>query len=113
MRRLRTLLLVSCVILAWQPPATAALPSGGNAAIALPEAAGRWTVEQDLQVAQGRGKSLNEAVEQVKRQYPNSRVVSAETRRSGNREVHHIKILTQDGKVRTVKVQGRSLNSRG
>jgi hypothetical protein len=43
----------------------------------------------------------------VKRQY-NGRIVSAETRMNGNREVHHIKVLTEDGKVKTVKIQGRS-----
>jgi len=60
------------------------------------------------QVAQkGGGKSLSEAVEQVRRQ-TNGRILSAQTKVSGNREVHHIKVLTKDGKVRTVKVPGRS-----
>jgi len=52
------------------------------------------------------GKSLSEAVDQVRRQ-TNGKILSAETRVSGNREVHHIKVLTQDGKVKTHKVQGR------
>jgi uncharacterized membrane protein YkoI len=52
------------------------------------------------------GKSLSEAVEQVRRQ-TNGQILSAETRVSGNREVHHIKVLTKDGKVKTHKVQGR------
>jgi uncharacterized membrane protein YkoI len=52
------------------------------------------------------GKSLSEAVEQVRRQ-TKGRVLSAETRLRGNREVHHIKVLTKDGKVKTHKVQGR------
>ncbi len=52
------------------------------------------------------GKSLGEAVEQVRRQ-TNGRILSAETKVKGNREVHHIKVLTKDGKVRTHKVQGR------
>ena len=52
------------------------------------------------------GKSLSEAVEQVRRQ-TQGQILSAETRVSGNREVHHIKVLTKDGKVRTHKVQGR------
>jgi uncharacterized membrane protein YkoI len=60
-----------------------------------------------LRVAQSNGPSLSEAVEMVKRQYK-GRIVSAETRMSGNREVHHIKVLTEDGKVKTVKIQGRS-----
>ncbi len=52
------------------------------------------------------GKSLSEAVEQVRRQ-TKGRVLSAETKLRGNREVHHIKVLTKDGKVKTHKVQGR------
>lgn len=49
--------------------------------------------------------SLNEAVERVRRQY-NGRIVSAETRVRGNREVHQIKVLTEDGKVKTVQIPG-------
>jgi hypothetical protein len=58
-----------------------------------------------LLVAQNGCPSLNEAVERVRRQY-NGRIVSAETRVSGNREVHYIKVLTDDGKVKTVPVPG-------
>jgi uncharacterized membrane protein YkoI len=54
----------------------------------------------------GDGKSLSEAIEQVRRQ-TGGQILSAKTKVSGNREVHHIKVLTKDGKVRTVKVQGR------
>jgi uncharacterized membrane protein YkoI len=61
----------------------------------------------DLRTTQGNGgKSLSEAINQVRRQ-TGGQILSAETRVSGNREVHHIKVLTKDGKVRTVKVQGR------
>ncbi len=52
------------------------------------------------------GKSLSEAVEQVRRQ-TGGRILSAETKVEGNREVHHIKVLTKDGKVQTHRVQGR------
>lgn len=55
---------------------------------------------------QGGGKSLSEAIEQVRRQ-TGGQILSAKTKVNGNREVHHIKVLTKDGKVRTVKVQGR------
>jgi hypothetical protein len=48
---------------------------------------------------------LSEAVERVRRQY-NGRIVSAETMMRGNREVHVIKILTGDGKVKTVQIPG-------
>jgi hypothetical protein len=58
-----------------------------------------------IQLAQGGGTSLNEAVEQVRRQYKNGRIISAETKVSGGREVHHVRVMV-DGKVKTVKVNG-------
>ena len=62
---------------------------------------------QDFRVAQNNGgKSLSQAVEQVRRK-TNGRILSAETKVKGKREVHHIKVLTEDGKVKTHKVQGR------
>ena len=61
-----------------------------------------------MEAFQGGGKSLSEAVEQVRRQY-GGRIISAETQVSGGREVHVIKVLTDDGKVKTVRVQGRKL----
>ena len=62
--------------------------------------------EPVLQVAQSNGMSLSEAIESVRRR-TGGRVVSAETKVSNGREVHHIKVLTEDGKVRTHKVNGR------
>jgi len=53
------------------------------------------------------GRSLSEAVDQVRRQ-TNGRILSAETKVKGDREVHYIKVLTKDGKVKTHKVQGRT-----
>ncbi len=61
----------------------------------------------ELIITQSNGPTLSEAVEMVKRQYK-GRIVRAETRVSGGREVHHIKVLTEDGKVKTVKIPGRS-----
>lgn len=60
-------------------------------------------------LAQSGGLTLDQAVEQVRRQY-DGRIVSAETRMSGNREVHYIKVLQKDGKVKTVTVPGRVLS---
>ena len=54
------------------------------------------------------GKSLSQAVEQVRSQ-TGGRILSAETKVQGNREVHHIKVLTKDGMVKTHKIQGRKL----
>lgn len=62
----------------------------------------------DHQATQSDGMSLAEAIESVRRR-TGGRVVSAETKVKGGREVHHIKVLTKDGKVRTHKVNGRRL----
>ncbi len=53
------------------------------------------------------GPSLSEAVEMVRRKY-RGRIVSAETHVSGNHEVHVIKVLTEDGKVVTERIRGRT-----
>ena len=75
-------------------------PAIGDAQIPAPPA---------LDSFQRGGMTLSQAVEQVRRQY-GGQIVSAETRVSGNRETHIIKVLTQDGKVKTVRVPGRRLN---
>ena len=63
--------------------------------------------EPVIRVAQKNGgKSLSQAIEQVRRQ-TGGQILSATTKVQGNREVHYIKVLTKDGKVRTVKVPGR------
>ncbi len=58
-------------------------------------------------VAQRDGMTLAQAIESV-RSRTGGRVVSAETRVEGGREVHYIKVLTKDGKVKTHKVNGKS-----
>ncbi len=58
-----------------------------------------------LQVAQGGCTSLSQAIEQV-RNRTGGKVISAETKVQGGREVHHIKVLTKDGKVKTHRVNG-------
>ena len=82
------LILISCLL------ATAPVEAQGDAS------------ERRIQTAQNNGMSLSEAVEQVRRQ-TDGRIISAETKTSNGREVHHIKVLTQDGKVKTHKIQGR------
>ncbi len=52
------------------------------------------------------GMSLAQATEQVRRR-TGGRIVSAQTRVQGGREVHYIKVLTKDGKVKTHRVNGR------
>ena len=65
-------------------------------------------VRPDLQVAQGSGMTLDQAIESVRRRGDVDRILSAETKRDGDRETHHIRYLTKDGKVKTAKIRGRS-----
>ncbi len=59
-------------------------------------------------VAQRDGMSLSEATAMVRRSLgPGDRIVKAETKVQGGREVHHFRIVTKDGKVRTRTVNGR------
>ncbi len=60
-----------------------------------------------VKIAQSNGMTLSQAVESVRSRGNVERVISATTRSSGGREVHHIRVMTKDGKVRTYKVQGR------
>jgi len=60
---------------------------------------------EELSTFQGNCMSLSEAVERA-RQQTNGQIVSAETRRSGNREVHIVKVLTDGGTVRTLRFPG-------
>jgi uncharacterized membrane protein YkoI len=70
----------------------------------------QYQAEPQHVVAQQDGMSLAEATEAVRRR-TGGRVVSAETRVQGGREVHYIKVLTKDGKVKTHKVNGRRRQS--
>ena len=62
-------------------------------------------VRPDHRATQGGCKSLSDAIAEVRRK-TDGRIVSAETKRNNGREVHHIKVLTKDGKVKTHRVQG-------
>ena len=64
-----------------------------------------------IQLAQGNCKSLADAVEQIRRQ-TGGRIISATTTVKNGREVHQIKVLSDDGKVKTHKVQGCKRNNR-
>lgn len=59
------------------------------------------------EVVQRDGMSLNQAIESVRRRGDVERVLGAETRVEGGREVHHIKVMTKNGTVKTVRVNGR------
>ncbi|MFK8053685.1 MAG: PepSY domain-containing protein [Woeseiaceae bacterium] len=47
--------------------------------------------------------TLEQAVRRVRKQY-GGRILSAETRGSGGRRQHVIKVLTDEGRVRTVRI---------
>ena len=67
-------------------------------------------IPTDFRVAQdGNGMSLSQAIESVRRQ-TGGQIVSATTKVSNGQETHHIKVLTKDGKVKTVKVPGRKIS---
>ena len=109
MNRATTLLLLSLTMLALAVSVDAEARSSVSA-----NAAGSALVvaaQADASPAQSNGVSLSEAVQQVRRQY-GGQILSAETTRSGNREVHVIKVLTSDNKVKTVRINGRRLNNR-
>ena len=65
---------------------------------------------QAFRIAQNNGMTLSEAVESVRRS-TDGRIVSARTKIQGGREVHHIKVLTKDGKVKTHKIPGRKIGN--
>ncbi len=65
---------------------------------------------QAFRIVQDGGMTLSEAVESVRRS-TGGRIVSADTRISGGREVHYIKVLTKDGKVKTHKIPGRKIGN--
>lgn len=73
---------------------------------AVPAVAQDSDPEQRFQLADNDAMSLSEAVESV-RQRTDGRIISAETKTRNGNEVHHIKVLTKDGKVKTFKIQGR------
>ena len=98
-------LIASCAfaLLALDASAAAEREREGSAA----SGAAAWVADDTGLIALQRGcPSLSDAVEQVRRRYNPQRIISANTRRKGNREVHNIKILTQDNKVRTVTING-------
>jgi uncharacterized membrane protein YkoI len=54
-----------------------------------------------------RRKSLDQAVSEAREQY-NGRVLSAETQRRDGRESHRIRILTDDGRVKRLRIDAES-----
>ncbi len=67
----------------------------------------KWAVAAllALSVSVVQAMSLSQAVDQVKRQ-TGGKVLSAKTEIRGDREMHIIKVITEDGRVKTVRVRG-------
>ena len=77
---------------------------------AMPVSAQESESGQAVRIVQSGGMTLSEAVESVRRS-TNGRIVSAETKIQGDWEVHHLKVLTKDGKVKTRKIRGRKIGN--
>lgn len=60
-----------------------------------------------MELAQANGVSLDQAVAQVQRR-TGGRVLSAETRMENGEPVHHIRVLTDNNRVRTIRVHGHT-----
>ena len=88
---------------------TAAALQIEQAAMPVPVVIGDTDATPEVRTLQSGCTSLSQAVQQVRRQY-NGQIVSAETQVRGNRETHIIKVLTPDGKVKTVRVAGCNRN---
>jgi uncharacterized membrane protein YkoI len=63
--------------------------------------------QDQLAPAQGGGVSLQQATSMAQMRYP-GRVVRAETVQMGDRLVHEIRILGDDGRVRTVRIDAQT-----
>ncbi len=103
MTRLTTFLLITLVL---------CVPAAANAfdieeSLRQVHVQHREATQPDLRVARD-GMTLEQAIESVRRRGDVDRILSAETRRDGDRETHHIRYLTKDGKVKTAKIRGGS-----
>lgn len=74
----------------------------------------RWLIPSLLLLLSGAGDafargdiSLDEAVENA-RQRVGGRVISAETRESDGQRYHNIRMLTEDGKVKRIRIDSES-----
>ena len=92
--------------------AAALLAAGSASAFELEDtlagiATGSGEPDAALVVTQDRGMTLSQAVESIRRRGDVERIINAQTRVENGREMHHIRYMTKDGKVRNAKVPGR------
>jgi hypothetical protein len=78
--------------------------------VSMPVVAQRYSVrdlaplnQQPMVLAQAGGESLDSAVSRVRRQ-TGGRVLSAETRQEDGQQVHYIRVITKNGKVKNIRV---------
>jgi hypothetical protein len=76
-----------------------------------PKAAGTVVVERTLTASLRDGISLDEAVSRAERQY-NARVVRTDVQDEDGRKVYVLKLLREDGRVFTVRVDAQTGRSR-
>ena len=80
-------------------PASASAKTAGLAVVAAPE-----RMEPPAAVLLAKDSvTLEQAVRRVRKQY-GGRILSAETRGSGSERVHVIKVLSDNGRVHTVRI---------
>ncbi len=105
--RIALTLLALAAVVAWPPQASGSPADAGvfDLEAELKAQHIQYDGEESLLATQD-GMSLSQAIESVRKR-TGGKVLSAETRVQGGREVHHIKVLTPDGKVRTHRVNGR------
>ncbi|MCG2633389.1 MAG: hypothetical protein J4A00_00480 [Gammaproteobacteria bacterium] len=87
--RIKPKLLCLALLLSLGPPVALARPDGHGLQLA--------------QNSHGKGKPLSETVDQYGRQKRN-RVLSAEPKKQNGRELHSIRVLTDDGRVKTILI---------
>ena len=100
---MRTVLILLTVVFLASTPGTA---SAFDLEEALREQHVQYKGATALHVAWSDGKSLDQAIAEIRRR-TGGKIVGAETKVQGGREVHHIKVLTKDGRVKTYRVNGK------
>ena len=91
------LAVIAAALLISLAPVATATPFGGMPTVGESIGADSRVIDADTGVMQKRCMSLSDAVDRVRRKYPNGRIISAETKGRS----HVIKVLTEGGKVRT------------
>ena len=106
MRNIRFAMLPAVLLLAGFAPLTRA-----HSSMPGPRSSGAATVERVVVADVRDGISLDEAVSRAERQY-RARVVRTDVQDEDGRKVYVLKLLSEDGRVFTVRVDAQSGRSR-